>query len=58
MEFVWISVLRIPEPGTQCDSECVANYSFEGETWMDSLDKAYAWLREHREERFTYHVWA
>ena len=46
MEFVWISVLRIPEPGTQCDSECVANYSFEGETWMDSLDKAYAWLRE------------
>jgi len=52
MEHVWISVLRIPEPGTQCDSECVANYSF------DSLDAAYAWLCVNREDRFTYHVWA
>ena len=30
---------------------------FEGATWMDALDAAYAWLKQHRKPTCTYHVY-
>ena len=62
MTLIYISVFAINEhhelnTPQEMAAECLENLEFQGDTWMDALDKAYDWLRVNRRDGFVYHVW-
>jgi len=57
MSAVYVSVLRYNFDQPQLEAECLENWEFTADTWMEALDKAYDWLKTNRREELAYHVW-
>lgn len=55
MTTVYVAVRLIVEPGQP--EQILGCYEFDATDWMAALDMAYNWLKQHRKQTCTYHVY-